>query len=89
VALELELGGAGGAGFEVPASLRARLRQIAAAALARRHGVVLEREPERARELLGEGIWNVIRDEPPAAGRLPPRRPLAELGPIVDDLEAL
>jgi hypothetical protein len=87
--LERELGGSEHEGFELPARFIALVRQIAAAALARRHGVVLEREPGRARELLGERVWNVIRDDPPPPERLVSGLPLAEFGVIVDDLEAV
>jgi hypothetical protein len=35
--------------------------RIASATLARKHGIVLEREPGRARALLGERLWSFIR----------------------------
>jgi hypothetical protein len=40
--------------------------QLAAAQLARKHGVVLEREPARARALVGEHLWELIRPDRPA-----------------------
>ena len=41
------------------------LRTAAAARLAAKHGVELERRPEVARELLGEDVWDLIRPDRP------------------------
>jgi hypothetical protein len=46
--------------------------QVAAAQLARKHGVALEREPARVRALVGERLWELIRPDrppPPERGR--------------------
>ena len=82
--LERQVGDAREAGFELPAQFRPFVRSIAAAALARRHGVLLERDPERARELVTERVWELIR----------PVEPVTELPPggfkaLVDDLESI
>jgi hypothetical protein len=47
-------------------SLRPFLLPIASARLARR-GVDLTLAPERARELLGDGVWEIVRPDRPAA----------------------
>lgn len=48
--------------------LRPLVRGIVVARLSRRHGVDLDREPERARALVGEGrVWELVRP-----GREPP-----------------
>ena len=64
-----------------PASFRQLVVQIASTALARKHGVVLEREPERGRALLGERVWEVV------AGPKKLRRD--ELERVLADLETL
>ncbi len=44
--------------------LRPLVQEIARARLARRHGIDLEREPERARALMGDGLaWDLIRPD--------------------------
>jgi hypothetical protein len=40
--------------------LRPLAVRIASATIARKHGVVLEREPERARALIGERLWRFV-----------------------------
>ena len=63
--------------------------QIAAAQLVRKHGVVLERDPARARALVGERLWELIRpDRPPALERRRGLRP-EELRGLVAELEEL
>jgi len=63
--------------------------EIAAAELARKHGVVLEREPARARALVGERLWELIRpDRTPPSERGRGLRP-DELRDLVADLEEL
>jgi hypothetical protein len=53
--------------FEFHYRLRPHLVSLAAARLERRHGVDLSRHPERARALLGEQAWGLLRPdwEPP------------------------
>ena len=55
--------------------VRPQLTRLADHALRRRHGVDLRFEPERARELLGDSLWQIIRTPPTIP---PPRRQLAE-----------
>lgn len=69
--------------------LRPLVREIAAARLSRRYGVDLDRQPERARALIGEGrVWELVRPE-----REPPEErhargwSRAELEGLVDELE--
>jgi len=69
--------------------LRPRLHRVARERLARR-GIALERDPERARLVLGEETWSLVRED-----RLPPsdRRAvglsLAALGSVVESLERI
>ena len=70
--------------------LRPILREIAAHRLWMRFGVDLDREQERARELVGANAWELVRPE-----RLPPSDRLArgpapaDLRVVVDELERL
>jgi hypothetical protein len=63
--------------------------QVAAAQLARKHGVALEREPARAQALVGEHLWELIRPDRPA----PPERGRGlrsdELRRLIAELEDL
>jgi hypothetical protein len=73
--------------FDRHHGLRRIVREIAAARLAR-HGVGLDRQPARARALLGEQAWELAdRESPP--GRLERGRSQDELRAIVDALEAI
>jgi hypothetical protein len=82
--LERQIGDARDHGYELPTDFRPVLRSIAASALRRKHGVVLEREPDRARQLLGDRVWQLIRlDEPET--KVPP----GGLRAVVADLEAI
>lgn len=65
--------------------LRPVLAQIVSAELERTRGVSLERSPERARELLGEGLWALVA----AAGDDHPALEVAELRRLIDDLEQI
>ena len=74
---------------EVHARLRPVVREIASARLAR-HGVQLERDGERARTLLGDATWELVRpDRPKPTDRHEPGVSLTELEEIVDRLERL
>ena len=76
-------------GFELHHGLRPIVRGIAAARLARR-GVGLDRQPARARALLGESAWELARpDREASAGRLDRGCSQDELRAIVDALEAV
>jgi hypothetical protein len=76
--------------FDLHNVLRPIVREIAAARLAR-HGVSLDRQPERARALLGTQAWELVRPdrEVPAgrSGRSGSSRD--ELRAIVSSLEAI
>ena len=82
--LERLVGDARSAGFEVPAQFRPVIRNIAATALWRRHSVVLERDPDRARELVGERVWQVIRPDDPVT-----ELPRGGFRALVAELEAI
>ena len=88
--LERPLSGPERADFELPARVIALIHQIASASLARRRGTALEREPERAREIVGEHVWSLVADGGPSARpAVGSRLTLTELGIVVDDLEAI
>ena len=69
--------------FDLHHALRPIVREIAAARLARR-GVSLDRQPERARALLGGQAWELVRPD-----REAPARGLAGAGCSRDDLRAI
>jgi hypothetical protein len=75
-------------GFELHHGLRPLVREIAAARLAR-HGVGLDRQPARARALLGEQAWELARPDREAPGRFDRGCSKDELRAIVDALEAV
>ena len=85
---ETVLGVAGS--FDLHYRLRPRLRGLTADLLAARRGVWLEAAPERARELLGETSWELVRlDRPPPEDRLAPGLPSNDLRGVVESLERL
>ena len=56
------LGAAGWSAGELHHRLAPMVREVAAARLSRRHGVDLDRQPERARALIGGGrVWELVR----------------------------
>jgi hypothetical protein len=66
------------------------LRTVAAARLSMRHGVELERQPDAARQLLGEQTWDLVRpDRPPPADGLGPGPREEEIAAVVTRLETL
>lgn len=70
--------------------LRPILREIAAHRLWMRFGVDLDREHERARELIGPNAWELVRpDRLPPNDRLAPGPASAELRIVVDELERI
>jgi hypothetical protein len=72
--------------------VRARplLREIAAHRLRTKYGVELDREPERARELLPADVWEVVRPERPfPTDRLAPGPSYAEQRKLLDGLERI
>jgi hypothetical protein len=70
-------------GFDFHVRLRPALRDATAAVLWRKHGVDLDTKPERARELVAPGLWDVVR--PDLA--LPEDR--HERGPSLDRIDEL
>jgi hypothetical protein len=67
-----------------------RLRAAAAARLSMRHGIELERQPDLARELLGEETWDLVRpDRPPPADGLGPGPREDEIAAVMTRLESL
>jgi hypothetical protein len=85
--LERQVYDAQDAGYELPAQFRPVVRGIATAALARRHGVVLEQDPARARSLVGDRVWELLSEEKPE-GRAS-ELPAGWFRALVDDLEAI
>jgi hypothetical protein len=70
--------------------LRPLVCEIAAARLARGHGVDLDREPERAHALVGPHVWELVRPErQPPQERLAPGWPPKELWALVEELERI
>ncbi len=66
------------------------LRAAAAARLASRHGVELDRRPEAARALLGEAAWELLRpDRPEPADRHGPGVPHERVVGLIERVEAL
>ena len=55
-----------------------------------RRGIELERQPDAARTLLGEELWELVRpDREPPRDRAAPGLELSSLRTMVDSLEAL
>ncbi len=70
--------------------LRPILHEIAVHRLWMRFGVDLDREPVRARELIGANAWELVRPERlPPSDRLAAGPALADLRVVVDELERL
>jgi hypothetical protein len=66
------------------------LREAAAARLASRHGVELERRPDAARALLGDEVWELLSPErPEPADRFAPGVPRDRVAAAVERIEAL
>ena len=76
--------------FDLYVRLRPTVYAVAEHRLRSRHGVWLEEEPRRARELLGEPTWDLVRpDREFPEDRHAPGLSLGELREIVDSLERL
>jgi hypothetical protein len=74
---------------DVQVRVRPLLREIAEPLL-RREGVRLDSEPEQARALLGEELWEVVRpDRPRPQDRRAPGLELSELERMVSEMERL
>jgi hypothetical protein len=79
---------AGASGVYAHNRLRPELRALAADLLAWRQGIGLDAEPERARVVLGEAAWELLRPDREEPGdHDAPGLPAALLGRIVTELE--
>lgn len=76
--------------FDLHVRLRPRLRVLAAERLASRHDLDMDREPERARHVLGDETFDLVRaDRSPPADRLARGIAINDLDRIVESLERL
>jgi hypothetical protein len=75
--------------FDLHYRLRPLLRELTAERLHASHGVDLDRQPDRARPLLGDELWSVVRADRQLDHRYGPGLPTPELADIVERLEAL
>jgi hypothetical protein len=76
--------------FHLHTRLRPMLREIAAHRLSMRFAVDLDREQERARELIGGDAWELVRPERlPPGDRLAPGPPASHLSKVVEELERI
>jgi hypothetical protein len=88
--LEREVALAQATEFDLYHRLRPVVREIAAGLLFVRRGVDLDRQPERARDLLGEETFDLVRaDREPPWDRTASGPALDELRRVVASLEAL
>jgi hypothetical protein len=70
--------------------LRPILREIAGHRLWSRYGVDLDRDPARARELMGAEVWELVRPErPPPNDGLASGLPLSDLRLAVEEIERI
>ena len=75
--------------FDLHYRLRPVLRQLAGERLYARYGLELDRDPERARPLLGDDLWQLVRPEREVGRRSGPGLPATELAEHVARLEQL
>jgi hypothetical protein len=88
--LENEVTMSAGDALDFHYRLRPHLRVVAAGLLEGRHGVVLDEEPDRARRLLGDETWELVRaDRSVPADRHGPGMPADALERVVVSLERL
>jgi len=81
------LGGANA--FDLHYRLRPLLRDLAADRLSAGHGVSLDGQPERAQQLLGEELWELVRADREVGRRSGPGVAAAALTGFVERLEEL
>ncbi|HEY7379735.1 MAG TPA: hypothetical protein VH572_00870 [Gaiella sp.] len=88
--LEREVSMASTSAYDLHVRLRPTLREVALGLLATRRGIDLDRTPERAREILGDDTWELVRGDrrPPEDGRAP-GLDLPSLDRVVSSLERL
>jgi hypothetical protein len=88
VRVERELVLATGNGFDRQMRVGPLMRDIARHRLWTRRGVDLDEQPERARELLGEEVWGLLRaGRPDPNSRYAPGAEIAELRQILERIE--
>jgi hypothetical protein len=75
--------------FDLHYRLRPLLRQVAGERLYVRHGLDLDRDSERARPLLGDDLWELVRPEREVGSRSGPGLPSVKLTEHVARLEQL
>lgn len=75
--------------FDAHHRVRPFFRELAAERLHAHHGVDLDREPERARELLGEELWELVRPDRALGRRSGPGLPIQDATRLADALEAV
>lgn len=85
------LSAAGRSQAELHSRLAPMVHEIAAARLSRRHGVDLDREPERARRLIGDGrLWELLTPgHGPADGPLGSGWSRQDLEELLNELERI
>jgi hypothetical protein len=69
--------------------VRLRLRRVAAASLAARHGIDLDADPESAAALLGPAAWALIEVPDPSAARVAPALDPERLRAAIQALERM
>ncbi len=78
-----------GCGSRPPRAFCRSCGRAAAARIAARHGFDLERQPELARALLGEDVWELLRpDRPEPADRFGPGVPHDQIAAVIARVEA-
>lgn len=88
--LEREVGLGIANAFDLHQRLRPTLRETAAGLLQARRGIDLDAQPERAREVLGEDAWEIVRaDRPMPIDRAARGADLATVDRLIAALEAL
>ena len=76
--------------FHLHTRLRPLLREIAAHRVSMRFGVDLDREHERAQELIEGEAWELVRPgRPSPSDRLAPGPPASHLSKVVEELERI
>jgi hypothetical protein len=76
--------------FDTHFRLRPLFTDLTRNLLLSRQGIDLDRQPERARELVGDELWELVRpDAQPPSERGAPGLPIATIERAVDDLERL
>jgi hypothetical protein len=87
---EREVGLSVDAAFDLHVRLRPTLRLIAAHRLAAMRGIDLDRQPERARAVLGEDAWELVREDREAPlDRFARGIPVDRLRAVVESLERI